>query len=63
VLKLQKTDANAMKLANAIVIKQDGSVASLTLSVPSSELIDTIKQGQKKAEEKAQAANTPAESK
>jgi hypothetical protein len=52
---------NALKLANAIVIKQDGSVVSLTLSVPSSELIDTIKQGQKKAEEKAQAANTPAE--
>jgi hypothetical protein len=59
VLKLQKSDANAMKLANAIVIKQDGPVVGLTLSVPSSELIDMIKEGQKKAEEKAQAAKTP----
>jgi hypothetical protein len=67
VLKLQKSDANAMKLANAIVIKQDGAVVGLTLSVPSSELIDIVKQGQKKAEEKAeekaQATNAPAETK
>jgi hypothetical protein len=63
VLKLQKSDANAMKLANAIVIKQDGAVVGLSLSVPSSELIDTIKEGQKKAEAKAQGATTAAENK
>jgi hypothetical protein len=63
VLKMQKSDANALKLANAIVIKQDGATVGLTLSVPSSELIDTIKEGQKKAEEKAQANNAPPENK
>jgi hypothetical protein len=70
VLKLQKSDANALKLANAIVIKQDGAAVGLTLSVPSSELVDVIKEGQKKAEEKekrkeekAQDAKDPAENK
>jgi hypothetical protein len=63
VLKLQKSDANAMKLANAIVIKQDGSTVGLTLSVPSSELIDAIKEGQKKAEAKAHDANSTPENK
>jgi hypothetical protein len=65
-LKLQKSDANLLKLANAIVIKQDGPTVGLTLSVPSSELIDAIKEGQKKAEEKEQkeqATNSSAESK
>jgi hypothetical protein len=62
-LKLQKGDADIMKLANAIVIKQDGPAVGLTLSVPSSELIKTIKEGQKKAEEKAQDTNTPPETK
>jgi len=51
-LKLQQNDASATKLANAIAIKQDGATVGLTLSVPSSELIDMIKQGEKKEEEK-----------
>jgi hypothetical protein len=51
-LKLQQSDANATKLANAIAIKQDGPTVGLTLSVPSSELIDMIKEGEKKEEEK-----------
>jgi hypothetical protein len=63
VLKLQKSDANALKLANAIVIKQDGATVGLTLSVPSSEIIDTIKDRQKKAEEKALDTNAPPENK
>jgi hypothetical protein len=67
VLKLQKSDANATKLANAIVIKQDGATVGLTLSVASSEVIDTIKEGQKKAEEKeketAKDTNSPPENK
>ena len=53
-LQLQKGDANAMKLANAIVIKQDGSSVGLTVSEPSSELIEMIKEGQKKAGHKGQ---------
>jgi hypothetical protein len=68
VLKLQQADTNATKLANAIVIKQDGSTVGLTLSVPSSELIDIIKEGQKKEERKkaeklAQEAKSPPENK
>jgi hypothetical protein len=65
VLKMQKTDPNALKLANALVIKQDGATVGLTLSVPSSELIDAIKEGQKKAEdkEKAQDSKVSAENK
>ena len=51
-LKLQQSDANATKLANAIAIKQDGPMVGLTLSVPSSELIGMIKEGEKKEEEK-----------
>jgi len=51
-LKLQQSDTNATKLANAIAIKQDGSMVGLTLSVPSSELVDMIKDGEKKEEEK-----------
>jgi hypothetical protein len=59
VLKLQRGDANAAKLANAISIKQDGATVGLTLSVPSSELISMIKEGQKKAQEKAEAKSAP----
>jgi hypothetical protein len=51
-LKLQTGDANATKLANAIAIKQDGSTVGLSLSVPSSDLISMIKEGQEKAEQK-----------
>jgi hypothetical protein len=63
VLKLQKTDANALKLANAIVIKQDGAAVGLKLSTPSSELIDMIKAQQKKEEQKEHDTNSPAENK
>jgi hypothetical protein len=63
VLKLQKTDANALKLANAIVIKQDGTAVGLTLSISSPELIGMIKEGQKKAEQKAQDTSSPPENK
>jgi hypothetical protein len=66
-LKLQKSDTNVLKLANAIMIKQDGPAVGLTLSEPSSELIDMIKEGQKKAERQAQdakpEANSPPENK
>jgi hypothetical protein len=61
-LKLQKSDANVLKLANAIVIKQDGPAVGLTLSEPSSELIDMIKEGQKKAQQQAQEAKPDAAS-
>jgi hypothetical protein len=60
VLRMQKSDANALKLANAIVIKQDGNTVGLTLSEPSSDLITMIIEGQKKAEEKAQDDKTEA---
>jgi hypothetical protein len=66
VLKLQKTDPDALKLANSIVIKQDGSSVGLTLSKSSSELVDMIKNQQKKEEqkeEKEQDTNSPAEKK
>jgi hypothetical protein len=58
---MQKSDANALKLANAIVIKQDGNTVGLTLSEPSSDLITMIKEGQKRAEEKAQDSNKEAQ--
>lgn len=61
VLKMQKSDANATKLANAIVIKQDGATVGLTLSVPSSELIDAIKDGEKKAEAKEKGKEAKAD--
>ncbi|HEY3862759.1 MAG TPA: hypothetical protein VGO59_12815 [Verrucomicrobiae bacterium] len=51
ILKLQQ-DPDALKLANAIAIKQNDSAVAVTLSVPSSELTDIIKEGQKKAEQK-----------
>jgi hypothetical protein len=66
-LELQKSDTNVLKLANAIVIKQDGPAVGLKLSEPSSALIDMIKEGQKKAERQAQdgkpGANSPQENK
>jgi hypothetical protein len=66
-LRMQRSDANAMKLANAIVIKQDGPAVGLTLSEPSSDLIHMIKEGQQKAEQKAleakEDAKTPPENK
>jgi len=58
ILKLQQSDPNALKLANAIAIKQDGAAVTLTLSTPSSDLIDMIKEGQKKAAEKAEKADS-----
>jgi hypothetical protein len=60
-LQLQTSDPNATKLANAIMIKQDGVNVGLTLSVPSSEIINAVKEGQKKAEEKAEAKEAKAE--
>jgi hypothetical protein len=63
VLKLQKADPNALKLANAIVLKQDGATVGLKLSMPSAELIDAIKEGQQKAEQHAQNTNPPPENK
>jgi hypothetical protein len=65
-LKMQKSDDNAMKLANAIMIKQEGATVGVTLSVPSSQLLEVIKEGQKKAEEKeakAEESKTTAENK
>jgi hypothetical protein len=56
VVKLQMPDADAAKLANDIVIKQDGSVVGVSISESSSELSDDvakmIKKGEEKAEEK-----------
>jgi hypothetical protein len=61
-LKLQQADANALKLANAIVVKQDGPTVGLTLSLPSSEVIDMIKDGQAKAaQRRAPRASPPPE--
>ncbi len=62
-LKLQKGDPNASKLANAIALKQDGATVGLTLSLPSSELVEMIKEGQKKAAQRAQNAAAPPENK
>ena len=52
--KLQKSDANVTKLANSIMLKQDGNYVGLTLSVPSSDLMGMIKEGQEKEKEKSQ---------
>jgi hypothetical protein len=55
-LKLQTSDPDATKLANALAIKQDGPAVGLTISVPSSELTsdldDLIKEGEQKAEQR-----------
>jgi hypothetical protein len=55
-LKLQTSDPDATKLANALAIKQDGPAVGLTISVPSSELTsdldDLIVEGEKKQERK-----------
>jgi hypothetical protein len=59
-LKLQQADTNAMKLANALQFKQDGPAVDLTLSEPSSEMIEMIKDGQKKAGRKARDAKESA---
>lgn len=59
ILKLQKADANAIQLANAIVIKQDGPTVGLTISQPSSVVIDMIKEDQAKASRHAQSAKLP----
>ena len=61
VLKLQKADPNALKLANAIVLKQDGPAVGLTLSLPSADLVSMINAGQKKAAPSAQGTNSPPE--
>jgi hypothetical protein len=59
-LKLQKADQNALKLANAVDLKQDGPSVKLSLSLPSTDLIDVIKKGQEKKEEaKAKDADAP----
>ena len=52
VLMLQKGNAEALKLANSVVIKQDGPAVKLTLSKSSAELVDMIKEQQKKDEQK-----------
>ncbi len=62
ILKLQKADANALKLANAIALKQNGPAVGLTVSFPSSEVIDMIKDGQAQAARRAQHAGKPPES-
>jgi len=61
VLKLQKADPNALKLANAIVLKQDGVAVGLTLSLPSADLVSMIDAGQKKAARSAHGTNSPPE--
>jgi hypothetical protein len=61
-LQLQKSDPNILKLANSIMVKQDGPAVGLTLSEPSSDLIDMIKDGQQKAEKQAQDDKTVAKS-
>lgn len=55
ILKLQKSDANLLELANAISIKQDGPAVALSVSLPTSELLDKIKAGEKKEEAKKEA--------
>jgi hypothetical protein len=51
-LKLQKDNAAALKLANVIAIQQDGSAVVLTFSMPSSELADSAKARADTAENK-----------
>jgi hypothetical protein len=62
-LRLQKNDPNDLKLANAITVKQDGPLVGCALSLPSSQLVDMIKEGQKRAATQAQETNSPPEHK
>ncbi len=45
-------DTNATKLANSITITKDGLAVGVTLSMPSSDMIDLMKSGQEKAEQR-----------
>jgi hypothetical protein len=47
-LKLKAEDANAAKFANSIKITKDGLEVGVTISLPSSEMIDIMKAGQEK---------------
>jgi hypothetical protein len=51
-LKMQEGDANATKFANSITITKDGLAVKVTLSMPSSEMIDMMKSGQEKARQR-----------
>jgi hypothetical protein len=54
-LKLQSSDTNAAKFANSIAIKQEGDTVGVTLSMPSSEMVEMMKAGEEKgAQRRAQ---------
>ncbi len=58
VLKLQKTNADVLELANAVGIKQNGCSVAVALSMPAAELSDKVK-----AKEKAASGSSSAENK
>jgi hypothetical protein len=59
VLKLQKGNADVLKLANAVDIKQNGPSVALAVSLPSDEVISTLREKRAEAKEKvAEKAET-----
>ena len=51
-LKMQADDPNAAKFANSITITRTNLEVGLTISMPSSEMIEVMKSGQEKAKQK-----------
>ncbi len=49
-LRMQGGDTNATKLADSITVTKDGLAVGVTLSMPSSEMIEIMKAGQEKGE-------------
>src|SRR5262249_23946996 len=56
-MKLQRDKPEAAKLAQALTLKQDGSILTLNLNIPAPEALDVIKaEAARKMEKKAEKA-------
>jgi hypothetical protein len=51
-LKMASDNTNAMKLANSIAIAKDGLAVGVTLSIPSSKMIEMMKAGQEEGKQR-----------
>jgi hypothetical protein len=51
-LKMTADNTNALKLANSIAISQDKLAVGVTFSMPSSEVVEMMKEGQEKREQR-----------
>jgi len=69
ILKLQKSDTNLLELANSVAIKQNGSTVAVSVSLPTSDVLNAVKEKHKKEKnkdkdkDKDEDTNSPAEQK